>query len=327
MGDSPGIPTPAARGGPEPLRLAAWPTPLEPAPRLAVQLGLEPGDLWLKRDDLAGLGAGGNKIRKLQHTAAEALAEGADTLVTTGAAQSNHARATAAVAARLGLDCLLVLAGHDPGPATGNLLLDHLFGATVAWAGDVELAGLDAYAEELAAAGRDAGRRPYRVPYGGSGPVGARGYLDCAAELLAQGPEPACVVTAVGSGATMAGLVAGLGPGRVLGVDTGATPDPLERVAGMLMALLGEVPAGLRLRRDQVGGGYDQLTEGAAEAMTETARTEGVVLDPIYTGRAMAGLRAEVAGGGIRPGERTVFLHSGGLPGLLAHPEVARVLG
>jgi L-cysteate sulfo-lyase len=325
MSDSPEIPGPAAGGAP--LRLAAWPTPLEPAPRLAVSLGLEPADLWLKRDDLVGLGAGGNKIRKLQHTAAAALAEGADTLVTTGAAQSNHARATAAVAARLGLDCLLVLAGRDPGPATGNLLLDRLFGATIAWAGEVELAALDDYAEELAQAGRDAGRRPYRVPYGGSGPVGARGYLDCAGELLAQGPPPDHVVTAVGSGATMAGLVAGLGADHVLGVDTGATPDPLERVAGMLRAMLGQVPAGLRLRRDQVGGGYGQLTEGAAAALAETATTEGVVLDPIYTGRAMAGLRAAVAEGEVRPGERVVFLHSGGLPGLLAHPDAPGLAG
>jgi L-cysteate sulfo-lyase len=121
--------------------------------------------------------------------------------------------------------------------------------------------------------------------------------------------------------------VAGLGADHVLGVDTGATPDPLERVAGMLRAMLGQVPAGLRLRRDQVGGGYGQLTEGAAAALAETATTEGVVLDPIYTGRAMAGLRAAVAEGEVRPGERVVFLHSGGLPGLLAHPDAPGLAG
>lgn len=305
------------------LDLGAWPTPLEPAPRLAERLGLRPGDLWLKRDDLVGLGAGGNKIRKLRYTAGAAVAAGADTLVTTGAAQSNHARATAAVAARLGMRCLLVLAGTDPGPATGNLLLDRLFGAAVHWAGQVELADLDAAAQALAKAEERDGWRPYRIPYGGSGPVGARGYLECAGELRAQGPEPDHVVVAVGSGATMAGLVAGFGHERVLGVDTGATPDPLERVAGMVEALAGAPPAALRLRRDQVGDGYGQLTDQARAALADAAVTEGVVLDPVYTGRAMAGLRAAVADGEVRPGQRTVFLHSGGLPGLFAHPEAA----
>jgi len=310
------------------ISLGTWPTPLEPAQRLGVRLGLGAGDLWLKRDDLVGLGGGGNKIRKLQHTAGAALGTGADTLVTTGAAQSNHARATAAVAARLGLRCLLVLAGDPPGPApgapTGNLSLDRLFGADVHWAGRVANADLDDLARERVAAMEHGGRRPFLIPYGGSGPVGARGYVDCARELTAQAPDSEHVVVAVGSGGTMAGLVAGLGAGRVLGVDTGATPDPERRVAAMVEALGGS-PQRLRLDHGQVGAGYSQLSEAGRRALSVAAETEGVVLDPVYTARALAGLHAAVAAGDVRPGQRTVFVHTGGLPGLFGHPVAAEL--
>jgi L-cysteate sulfo-lyase len=298
------------------VRLGTWPTPLEPAPRLAARVGLRPGDLWLKRDDLTSLGGGGNKVRKLEHTAGAAVAEGADLLVTTGAAQSNHARATAAAACRLGMRCLLVLAGDPPDTPAGNLSLDNLLGADVHWAG--EHTDLEALAAELADRGRSEGARPYVVPFGGSGPIGARGYVSCARELEQQAPDVRHVVVAVGSGGTMAGLVAGLGADRVIGVPTGAVADPAARVAGML-AELGVATDGLRFRDDQVGPGYGVLTDAARAALSETARTEGVVLDPVYTAKAMAGLRAAVRDGQIRPGERTVFVHTGGLPGLFGH--------
>lgn len=306
-----------AAGG-QVVRLGSWPTPLEPAPRLAERIGLRPDDLWIKRDDLTGLAGGGNKVRKLEYTAGAAVAAGADTLVTTGAAQSNHARSTAAAAAKLGLRCLLVLAGSPPDESTGNLVLDHLLGAELHWAGAADDTALEARANELADELRTAGARPYLVPFGGSGPIGSRGYLGCAAELTSQVPGMDHLVVSVGSGGTMAGLVAGLGAARVLGVDSGAVGDPAVRVRAMVAALGGSGD-GLRLHGDQVGAGYGQLTDAARRAMTDVARTEGLALDPVYTAKAFAGLTAAVAAGEIRPGERTVFLHSGGLPGLFGH--------
>ena len=199
---------------------------MEAAPRLAAALGLEPDDLWVKRDDLVGLGGGGNKVRKLEATLAVALAQGATAVVTSGAAQSNHARLTAAAGARLGLDVTLVLAGDPPPSSTGNLLLDELLGARLVWAGPTSLADLDGLVG--AGGGASAGGRTatYVVPYGGSNVAGAGAYAEAGHEILAQAPDTALVVTAVGSGGTMAGLVHALGVDRVLGVDTGAVPDP-----------------------------------------------------------------------------------------------------
>jgi D-cysteine desulfhydrase len=320
--------TPSDESTPPRARLGSWPTPLEPAPRLARALGLGAGDLWVKRDDLTGLGGGGNKIRKLEWTCGAALAEGATTLVTTGAPQSNHARLTAAAGARLGLRVVLVLAGAAGSSASGNLALDGLFGATVVWAGDGE--PLESRARQVVEELRRRGEVPALIPFGGSSALGARGYVECARELLGQAPDVANVVVALGSGGTMAGLVAGLGSARVLGVHCGAVTDPAQTVSALTSeltsALTSELsgtpgaPEALRLRLDQVGDGYSTLTEPVMSALTLAARTEGIVLDPIYTGRAMAGLIAAVEDGDIAPGQRTVFLHTGGLPGLFGHP-------
>ncbi|MEU0254916.1 D-cysteine desulfhydrase family protein [Streptomyces sp. NPDC006184] len=306
-----------------PVPLGTFPTPVEPAPRLAAALGLAPGDLWVKRDDLTGLGAGGNKIRKLEWTAGAALAEGADTLVTTGAPQSNHARLTAAAGARLGLDVVLVLRGSPGVSRSGNLALDGLFGARLAWAGEVDRAGLDTAAAEVCGRLRAAGSRPALIPFGGSGTLGARGYVRCGEELREQVPDLRTAVVALGSGGTMAGLVAALGTGSVLGVDVGALPDPAAAVAEFAAPLTAEkvTAAGLRVRRDQVGDGYAALTGPVREALRLAARTEGLVLDPTYTGRALAGLHAAVRDGTVRPGEKTVFVHTGGLPGLFGHED------
>lgn len=299
-----------------PVRLGTWPTPLEAAPRLAEHLGLRPDDLWIKRDDLTGLGGGGNKIRKLEYTCGEALEQGATTLVTTGAAQSNHARLTAAAAGRLGLDAVLVLAGEPHG--TGNLSLDNLFGARLVWAGDVDDARLEAAAKKVAEDLRTRGARPAVIPFGGSSAVAVRGYADCGAELEHQASgDLAHVVVAVGSGGTMAGLVSALGAARVLGVDSGAVTNARERVTRLLPEPPGDA---LRLRGDQVGPGYGRLTPAVRTAMRDAARLEGVVLDPVYTAKALAGLTAAVRDGDIRPGDRTVFVHTGGLPGLFGHP-------
>lgn len=306
-----------------PVPLGTFPTPLEPAPRLAAALGLGPEDLWVKRDDLTGLGGGGNKIRKLEWTVGAALAEGADTLVTTGAAQSNHARLTAAAGARLGLDVVLVLRGAAGASRSGNLALDGLFGARLAWAGDVDRAGLDAAAAEVCDRLRARGARPALIPFGGSGTLGARGYVRCGEELRARVPDLRTAVVALGSGGTMAGLVAALGTGSVLGVDVGALADPAAAVVAFAAPLTSEAVTAerLRVRRDQVGAGYAALTEPVTEALRLAARTEGIVLDPTYTGRALAGLRAAVRDGSVRPGEKTVFVHTGGLPGLFGHAD------
>ncbi|MEJ8668041.1 pyridoxal-phosphate dependent enzyme [Streptomyces sp. MS1.AVA.1] len=159
------------------------------------------------------------------------------------------------------------------------------------------------------------------IPFGGSSVTGARGYEECGRELLTQAPDISTVVVALGSGGTMAGLVGALGAERVLGVHCGAVPDPAGTVAALVSGLSAthQAPEALRVRLDQVGDGYAALTEPVMAALTLTARTEGLVLDPVYTGRAMAGLAAAVEDGDIRPGRRTVFLHSGGLPGLFGH--------
>lgn len=308
--------------------LASWPTPMEPMPRLAVALGLREDDLWVKRDDLIGLGGGGNKVRKLEWTAGAALAAGADTLVTTGAAQSNHARLTAAAGARLGLDVVLVLPGtaESVSNGSGNLVLDSLFGARVFWAGDTGPSAMADVAEDVCRRLRDAGAHPWLIPFGGSSPLGARGYVEGGEEVRAQLPDVEHVVVALGSGGTMAGLVGALGEERVLGVHCGAVPEPAVTVA----ELAGELtrrsidPGSLRVRVDQVGAGYGILHEPVLAAMRRAATTQGVVLDPVYTGRAMAGLIAAVRDGDIRPGSRTVFLHTGGLPGLFGHTETVR---
>lgn len=304
-----------------PLSLGSWPTPLESAPRLATALGLAAGSLWIKREDLTGLGGGGNKVRKLQYSCAAALSAGATTLITTGAPQSNHARLTAAAAARLGLRSVLVLSGAEPAVRQGNIVLDQLAGASVVWAGESTVDDAVAGQAELV---RAAGGVPYVIPFGGSTSASAQGYVDCARELSMELAGFDHVVVAFGSGGTMAGLVAGLGADRVVGVDTGAVPDPLT-VLEDLLAGMPEVtvrPADLRIDSSQIGAGYAHLTDASATAIQLAARTEGLFLDPVYTGRALAGLGSLVSSGRIRPVERTIFVHTGGLPGLFGHPDL-----
>jgi L-cysteate sulfo-lyase len=313
---------------PAPVSLGTWPTPVEPAPRLAAAAGLAADALWIKRDDLSGLGGGGNKVRKLQYTCAQALAAGATTLVTSGAPQSNHARLTAAAAARLGLRAVLVLGGEQPALSQGNLALDHLAGARLAWLPGATPARLRDEVERQAQQVRNDGGVPFVIPFGGSSSFSARGYADCGAELLDQLPGFDHVVVAFGSGGTMAGLVASLGAERVIGIDTGAVADPRATLDELLDGMPGVAVrrADLRIDRGQVGAGYAALTPDAAAAMRLAARTEGIFLDPTYTARALAGLVACAADGRIGPRDRTVFLHTGGLPGLFGHPALPQLV-
>ena len=221
------------------VELASWPTPLEPAPRLAVAVGLGEDDLWIKRDDLTGLGGGGNKVRKLEWLAGTALAQGATTLVTSGAPQSNHARLTAAVGARLGLKVVLVLAGEPSASESGNLALDGILGASVVHVGDLTRGQIDEAVEDIADSVRRSGSFPVVIPFGGSSVLGAQGYVDAGRELLEQAPDLDTVVVAVGSGGTMSGLVHVLGADRVLGVDCGAVSDPVATVTELVKRIVG----------------------------------------------------------------------------------------
>ncbi|HHH42381.1 MAG TPA: D-cysteine desulfhydrase family protein [Chloroflexi bacterium] len=313
--------------------IAHLPTPLEPLLRLTAELGGP--QLWVKRDDQTGLATGGNKTRKLEFLVAHALARGADTLVTCGAAQSNHARQTAAAAARFGLACTLVLRGEEPPQAQGNLLLDRWLGAEVVWAGD---APLTERLEEVAEGLRAEGRRPYVVPYGGSNPVGATGYVAAMEELLAQCARQGLhfdhIVLASSSGGTQTGLVVGaraLGyTGRILGISVDLRADALRyTLAGLATATakflglpLDFAPEDFDVEDGYLGGGYGVVSELEREAIRLVARTEGLLLDPVYTGRAFGGLLDLIRRGAFSPEERVLFWHTGGTAGLFARPDL-----
>lgn len=299
------------------------PTPVQRMDRLGAALGLAPERLWVKRDDLTGLAGGGNKVRKLEHLCADALAQGCDTLVTGGGEQSNHARLTAAAADRLGLACTIVLASDAVPVPTGNVVLDHLLGAEIVWAGPVAYYPLEHRMREEADRLRAEGRNPYLIPVGGASTIGELGYVTAALELRAQLPDTTLVVTADGSGGTHAGLAAGLGSLElVLGVDAGTRPDlddviPVKAAAAAMLAGL-PTPTGhtAAVDHDRFGPGYGAPTDSCREALHLAARLEGLILDPVYTGKAMAGLVAAVREERV-PAEGTiVFLHTGGLPAL-----------
>lgn len=321
------------------IRLAHLPTPLEPLPRLSERLGGP--EIWIKRDDCTGLSTGGNKTRKLEFLMAEAVAEGADIVLTQGATQSNHARQTAAAAARLGLDCHLILEDrtgyNEPNYRfNGNVLLDVLHGASIEHRGP----GLDMNAELMAVAARmrDAGRRPYAIPGGGSNPTGALGYVNCALELLGQivdlGLPFDHMVTATGSAGTHAGLIVGLKALNaqlpLLGIGVRAPKDVQEanvfRLAQATEAKLGlagtVARADVVANCDYIGQGYGIPAESTLEAIELFARTEAILLDPVYSGKGAAGLIDLIRKGRFGKGERVIFLHTGGAIGLTGYTHV-----
>jgi D-cysteine desulfhydrase family pyridoxal phosphate-dependent enzyme len=292
--------------------------------RLAAAIGAS-ARLLIKRDDLTGLALGGNKARKLEYLCGEALEQGSDTLVTGGGPQSNHARITAAAANRIGLDCQLALAGPDPRRHDGNLLLDDLLGATVHFTGDREYYEIESSIEALAAQLTADGRRPFAIPVGGASVTGVVAYALAIDELRTQlDADPDWIFVADGSGGTHAGLLAGLGatsPTRVVGVDVGTRPDlddSVPMLAAQAAAALGrEAPSPhVIVDHDHFGRGYGALSDECADAIRSVARAEGVFLDPVYSGKAMAALFDWLRDGRIKADDTVVFWHTGGAPAL-----------
>jgi D-cysteine desulfhydrase len=317
------------------LRLAELPTPLEDLPALSRHLGGP--RILIKRDDLTGFALGGNKSRKLEFLVADALRHGCTTLLTAGAAQSNHCRQTAAAAAKAGLGCELILGG-DPADAdlpAGNLLLDVLFGATLHWTSrDQRLEKMAEVADRLTASGK----RPYVIPYGGSNAVGAVGYLLAYLEFVEQCIDlhvsPSTVIVASSSGGTQAGMMAGAALAEARAVIRGISIDKgerdpvsyeeaLARLANEVFALLGNVtevsPRDAHVEYGYLGGGYGVVGPLEREAIALLARLEGIVLDPVYTGRAMGALIDMIRNAREDLGDTVVFWHTGGSPALFAY--------
>jgi D-cysteine desulfhydrase family pyridoxal phosphate-dependent enzyme len=293
--------------------------------RLGAELGFPSGGLLVKRDDLTALAGGGNKVRKLELLCADALDHGADTLVTGGGRQSNHVRMTAAAANRLGLACTVVLASERPDVSTGNVVLDELLGPEMVWAGDLDYPALEARIVAEADRLRANGRAPYAIPIGGASTIGALAYVAAARELSAQVHDVDLVVVADGSGGTHAGLAAGFGDhSKVLGIDVGTRPDLDEAVPNMAadVAALANLPSpsgSVRIDHERFGRGYGEPTDACRDALLLAARREGIVLDPVYTGKAMAGLIAAVREERVAPSsQRVVFMHTGGMPALFS---------
>ena len=314
------------------------PTPLEFAPRLSEETGC---NLFIKRDDCTGLAGGGNKTRKLEYLLADAQRQGADILVTIGGLQSNHARQTAAAAAKTGFDCELVLEDVAGTPKAdyynnGNLLLDNLLGARIHRLDLTE--DCEVYARELTERLIVRGRKPYLVPVGGSNAIGSLGYVRCANEILQQIDSQNItidqIVLASGSAGTQAGLLAGfIAAGvalPVLGIAVSRTTNDQQQ---LVEALLRQTLKQIGLDPDQAEGrvvangnyygkGYGMTTEAMIMAVKRCAQLEGLLLDPVYTGKAMAGLMDLCAQGAIAAGSNQLFLHTGGSAGLFAYREV-----
>jgi D-cysteine desulfhydrase len=312
------------------VRLGFFPTPLEELSRLTKTLGGP--RLLIKRDDQTGLASGGNKTRKLEFSVAEALRQGADTLVTVGGVQSNHCRQTAAAAARCGLRCIAVLRGHPPAAANGNLLLDYLLGAQVVFSGDRTREDV---AEDVIEEQRAAGHRPYFIPVGASNEVGAAGFVAAMEEMDVQLKERNLhvdrVVFASSSFGTQAGLCVGAktvgfeGQIAAIAIDS-SRAELQEGVAAISEATVRRLGLETAVAPEEVvaydgylGAGYAIMGEPEREAISLVARTEGILLDPVYTGRAMAGLIDLVRQGEFGKDETIVFWHTGGSAALFAY--------
>jgi len=324
------------------LHFAHLPTPIEELPHLSEALGGP--RLFVKRDDQTGLAFGGNKTRKLEFLVAEAQEQGAKTLISGGALQSNHCRQTAAAAARFGFECILVLNGEMPEHPSANLLLDQLFGAEIITV--VDRAYRDQTLQETFDKAFATGRKPYLVPYGGSSPTGALGYAFAVEELMLQMRDLRVleelgdldwIVFGTSSGGTHAGLVLGQRvfgfKGKVLGISIDESEQWLKSHVSKLASdgseKLGEriefTPAEVLANADYCGAGYGVLTEAEREAVKLFAKYEGLLLDPVYTGRAAAGMIDLIRKGYFKKDETVLFWHTGGQPALFAEKYANRI--
>lgn len=312
------------------VNLATLPTALQPAERLSAALGGQVR-IWIKRDDNTGLALGGNKARKLEFLVGEALAEGCDTLITTGGPQSNHCRMTAAAAVKAGMQCHLVFSGPAIELRQGNMLLDELLGARLHFPGASDVEAISREMSNLASELEKAGRRPYIIPLGGSNTTGALGYVNAVRELLLQAEEQhvqfEAIYHASGSGGTQAGILAGLAlhhiPAKVVGVSVSRPSEvfapQIKELTSQLLCRLG-LNAAPEVTVDDsfVGAGYGIPTKESEQALQLLAKTEGLIIDPVYTAKGMAGLIAAVRKGRFAPGSNVLFWHTGGSPALFA---------
>ncbi|MCA1554029.1 MAG: D-cysteine desulfhydrase family protein [Chloroflexi bacterium] len=311
------------------VRLAHLPTPLDDAPRLSRELGAR---ILVKRDDLTGLAFGGNKTRKLEFLVADALRQGCDTLITEGATQSNHCRQTVAAARKVGLRCVLVLSHSEHDEVQGNLLLDQLMDA------DIRLCARDERDDLMQQVMQDeqrSGRKPYAIPTGGSNATGALGYaslvLELAGQLFARGEGVSRIYFSSSSGGTHAGLLLGAklyhAPYRVIGVSPDDTTEEIQhnvaRIASEGAALLGVnvqfTPDEIEAYDQFVGHGYAVSTPESREAIRLFAQQEGILLDPVYTAKAAAGMLQDIRSGDVERDETILFIHTGGTPALFAY--------
>lgn len=307
------------------IRFAHLPTPIEDMPRLSATLGGP--RLAIKRDDQTGLAFGGNKTRKLEFLFAEAQSQGARTIITAGAVQSNHCRQTAAAAARFGFDCILVLTGEKPVQPTANLMLDHLFNAEIVWTDrDHRDEVLKQTFEQVVAQGRS----PYLAPYGGSSPTGALGYVFAMEEFIQQGFNADWVVFASSSGGTQAGMVLGARlfgyKGKLLGISIDEPQSALQahcadlasESSEKLGARINFKPEDVLVNADYCVAGYGVLTDNEREAVHLFSKIEGLLLDPVYTGRAAGGMLDLICKGFFKKDETVLFWHTGGSTALFA---------
>jgi D-cysteine desulfhydrase family pyridoxal phosphate-dependent enzyme len=317
----------------EKLSFAHLPTPIETMPRLTA--ALNGPKLLVKRDDQTGLAFGGNKTRKLEYLLAEAQAQGAKTLITAGAVQSNHCRQTAAAAAKFGLDCILVLFGEPPNPPDGNHFLFHLLGAELVI---TKRENVPTKLEEVFGYAQADDRQPYLIPYGGSNPTGASGYVNAMLELAAQDCNPDWIVFPSSSGGTQAGMLVGAQKsgytGKILGISVDEPAEVLcPRVADLAnrtAAFLGEpftfTTEDVLVNDAYTGAGYAILGEPEIEAVQLFAQEEALLLDPVYTGRAAAGLIDLIRQGYFPQGDTVLFWHTGGTPALFASKYQGRLI-
>ena len=312
----------------KPLRLAHLPTPLQKLEKIS---GLWGGDVWIKRDDLTGSGLSGNKVRKLECLLSEVLSEGSDTVISCGGLQSNHCRATALASTRMGLKCRLVLRGEQPDEIDGNLLLDRLAGAEVLFVSNEEYySNLDGICNRMVTEIKKAGGKAYIVPEGGSNAVGAWGYVEALRELRKQcfdiRLKPDRIVCATGSGGTHAGLLAGT---LIEGWDVDIVSisvcydreETVSRILEIVNSMIDRFALDVRVHRGAVqvldgyiGAGYAKADASVFQTISEMARTEGILVDPVYTGKAALAIKNELAKGNMQG--TTIFCHTGGMFGL-----------